>query len=135
MRPLAGFLEGAERIMRLAVFVVGVVGLIIAASPALADPAQPPWHFTTGLDLLDHWQTGIAGVLAFAAGVATVVVAIWVIAATREQTGDDHSFGARTHLERRPGISRHARSGDGSRPRRGGFGKGLSAEFERRVHV
>src|ERR1700722_14059349 len=30
------------------------------------------WHFTTWLDALDHWQTGIAGVLTFAAGVGTV---------------------------------------------------------------
>ena len=34
---------------------------------------QTPWHFTTWLDLLDHWQTGIAGGLAFAAGFGTVV--------------------------------------------------------------
>ena len=62
---------------------------------------QAPWHFTTGLDALDHWQTVIAGVLALAAGVLTVVVtrrvanrqiaasreeADRVIAATREQT-------------------------------------------------
>ena len=23
-----------------------------------------PWHFTTGVDLLDHWQTLVAGLLA-----------------------------------------------------------------------
>ncbi len=60
-----------------------------------------PWHFTTWLDLLDHWQTGIAGFLAFAAGFGTVVATMIiarrqitssredadrVIAATREQT-------------------------------------------------
>jgi hypothetical protein len=28
------------------------------------------------LDLLDHWQTAIAGVLAFVAGVGTVVILI-----------------------------------------------------------
>ena len=32
---------------------------------------------------LDHWQTGIAGVLAFVAGVGTVVAAIWAIWVTR----------------------------------------------------
>ena len=62
---------------------------------------QTPWHFTTCLDLLDHWQTGIAGVLAFVAGFGTVVATMIiarrqiaashkeadrVIAATREQT-------------------------------------------------
>ena len=45
-----------------------------------------PWHYTTFPDALDHWQTLIAGVLAFAAGVGTVVVAMRVIAATRAQT-------------------------------------------------
>ncbi len=64
-------------------------------------PVDTPWHFTTWLDALDHWQTVIAGVLALAAGVLTVVVtrrvanrqiaasreeADRVIAATREQT-------------------------------------------------
>ncbi len=27
-----------------------------------------PWHYTTFWDWLDHWQTLVAGVLAFAAG-------------------------------------------------------------------
>jgi hypothetical protein len=33
-----------------------------------------PWHFTTWLDALDHWQTLIAGVLALAAA----LIAVWV---------------------------------------------------------
>jgi hypothetical protein len=60
-----------------------------------------PWHFTTWLDAIDHWQTGIAGLLAFAAGFGTVVATMIiarrqidaaheeadrVIAATRAQT-------------------------------------------------
>jgi hypothetical protein len=64
-------------------------------------PVDAPWHFTTWLDLLDHWQTGITGVLALAAGFGTVVATMIiarrqiaeareeadrVIAATREQT-------------------------------------------------
>jgi hypothetical protein len=64
-------------------------------------PVDTPWHFTTVLDLLDHWQTVIAGFLAFVAGFGTVVVTMIiarrqiaasreeaerVIAATREQT-------------------------------------------------
>jgi hypothetical protein len=64
-------------------------------------PVDTPWHFTTWLDLFDHWQTGIAGVLAFVAGFGTVVATMIiarrqirasreeanrVIAATREQT-------------------------------------------------
>jgi hypothetical protein len=35
---------------------------------------QTPWHFTTCLDLFDHWQTVFAGVLALAAGLITVLV-------------------------------------------------------------
>jgi hypothetical protein len=59
--------------------------------------AQIPWHFTTWLDMLDHRQTGIAGVLALLAGFGTVAATMIiarrqvaasdrVIAATREQT-------------------------------------------------
>jgi hypothetical protein len=33
---------------------------------------SPPWHFTTPLDLLDHWQTLLAGALALLAGLGTV---------------------------------------------------------------
>ena len=50
---------------------------------------QTPWHFTTCLDALDHWQTVIAGVLALAAGfftvVATMIIARRQIAASREE--------------------------------------------------
>ncbi len=35
-----------------------------------------PWHYTTCLDLFDHWQTVIAGLLALGA-------AVWTIRATR----------------------------------------------------
>jgi hypothetical protein len=35
---------------------------------------QTPWRFTTWLDLVDHWQTSFAGVLALAAGLITVGV-------------------------------------------------------------
>ena len=52
--------------------------------PVEVTPA--PWHATGFWDWVDHWQTLIAGALAFAAGVGTVVVAMKVIAATREQT-------------------------------------------------
>jgi hypothetical protein len=31
-----------------------------------------PWHFTTWIDLFDHWQALVAGVLGFAAGIFTV---------------------------------------------------------------
>jgi hypothetical protein len=38
---------------------------------------QTPWRFTTWLDLLDHWQSLVAGVLAFNAAVIVVVGAEW----------------------------------------------------------
>jgi hypothetical protein len=37
-------------------------------SPVMTEP----WHFTTWLDLFDHWQALVAGVLGFAAGIFTV---------------------------------------------------------------
>ena len=45
--------------------------------------ATAPWHYTTFPEALDHWQTLIAGFLAFVAGVGTVVAAIWAIWVTR----------------------------------------------------
>jgi hypothetical protein len=35
-------------------------------------PVDAPWHFTTWLDLLDHWQTLAAGILAILAAVGTI---------------------------------------------------------------
>jgi hypothetical protein len=40
-------------------------------------PVDTPWHFTTWLDLLDHWQTVIAGVLALLAALIAVGGAEW----------------------------------------------------------
>jgi hypothetical protein len=77
-------------------------------------PVDAPWHFTTWLDLLDHWQTGIAGVLALVAAFGTVAATMIiarrqiaasreeadrVIAATREQTETT------VHLERQRVLS------------------------------
>src|ERR1700722_12477387 len=39
-------------------------------SGPMSDP--PPWHFTTWLDLVDHWQTLFAGVLAVLAAWRTI---------------------------------------------------------------
>jgi len=36
----------------------------------------PEWHFTTWLDLLDHWQAVIAGVVGFAAAIVAVVITL-----------------------------------------------------------
>ena len=49
--------------------------------PVEVTPA--PWHYTTFWDWVDHWQTLIAGLLAFVAGVGTVVAAIAAIWVTR----------------------------------------------------
>ena len=49
--------------------------------PVEVTPA--PRHVTGFWDWVDHWQTLIAGALAFAAGLGTVVAAIWAIWATR----------------------------------------------------
>jgi hypothetical protein len=45
-------------------------------------PVDTPWHFTTWIDLVDHWQTLAAGVLAVLAAVGGTIVA--VLAARRE---------------------------------------------------
>jgi hypothetical protein len=54
--------------------------------------AQTPWHFTTMPHALDHWQTIIAGVLAFVAGfgtvAATMIIARRQIAASREEADE-----------------------------------------------
>jgi hypothetical protein len=54
----------------------------------MSDPQ--PWHFTTWLDLLDHWQTLVAGVLAVLAAWrtirATVKSADREVKASQEQT-------------------------------------------------
>ena len=35
---------------------------------------QTPWQFTTWLELLDHWQTGLAGLIALFAAIAARMV-------------------------------------------------------------
>ncbi len=45
-----------------------------------------PWHFTTWLDLFDHWQTLFAGLLALGA-------AVWTIRATRSTAKDQIDAG------------------------------------------
>jgi hypothetical protein len=42
----------------------------------MSDPQ--PWHFTTWLDLVDHWQTVIAGLIALIAAIITVRVTLRV---------------------------------------------------------
>ncbi len=53
-------------------------------------PVETPWHFTTWLDLLDHWQILIAGILAVLAAVGTIWATIRSagreIAASQAQT-------------------------------------------------
>jgi hypothetical protein len=47
--------------------------------------ARCPWHYTTFWDWIDHWQTLIAGILAFAAAFGTVVATM--IIASRQIAG------------------------------------------------
>ena len=42
----------------------------------MSDPQ--PWHFATWLDLVDHWQTVIAGLIALIAAIITVRVTLRV---------------------------------------------------------
>jgi hypothetical protein len=39
---------------------------------------QAPWHYTTCLDLIDHWQTGLVGAGAVIAAVVTIGVTLWI---------------------------------------------------------
>jgi hypothetical protein len=41
-----------------------------------------PWHYTTTLDLIDHWQTLIAGVFGFIAGILGFAAAIIAVVFT-----------------------------------------------------
>jgi hypothetical protein len=40
------------------------------------NPLNEPWHYTTILDLLDHWQALIAGGLGFAAAIVAVILTL-----------------------------------------------------------
>lgn len=40
--------------------------------------AAVPWHYTTLVDFIDHWQTPIAGLIALIAAIITVVVTLKV---------------------------------------------------------
>jgi hypothetical protein len=47
-----------------------------------------PWHYTTALDFLDHWQTLSAGLVGFAAGIVVVVVTLRIERRSREWETD-----------------------------------------------
>jgi hypothetical protein len=62
----------------------------------MSDPQ--PWHFTTWLDLLDHWQTLVTGVLAVLAAVGTILATIK--SANREiAASQDHTAVAQKQIE------------------------------------
>jgi hypothetical protein len=46
--------------------------------PSLRDDVAVPWHYTTLVDFIDHWQTLIAGLIALIAAVITVFVTLKV---------------------------------------------------------
>ena len=47
-------------------------------------PVDTPWHFTTWLDALDHWQTGLAGLAALLAA----IIAVWVTLRVERRKAD-----------------------------------------------
>ena len=54
-----------------------------------------PWHFTTWLDLFDHWQTVFAGLIALIAAIITVRVTLRVERAKADREVDE---GVRRHM-------------------------------------
>jgi len=51
---------------------------IYGVKPSLGDDIAVPWHYTTFVDFVDHWQTLLAGVIALVAAIITVVVTLKV---------------------------------------------------------
>lgn len=51
---------------------------IRGGEPSLGTTAAVPWHYTTLVDFVDHWQTLIAGMIALIAAVITVAVTLKV---------------------------------------------------------
>lgn len=45
---------------------------------SLGDDIAVPWHYTTFVDFIDHWQTLLAGLIALVAAIITVVVTLKV---------------------------------------------------------
>jgi hypothetical protein len=70
----------------------------------------PPWHLTTWLDLLDHWQTLVAGLLAIVAAWRTIRAT--VKSADREVKASQEQTAVALRLERlraaREGFAFHA---------------------------
>jgi hypothetical protein len=55
--------------------------------PVEVTPA--PWHYTTFWDWIDHWQTLIAGILAFTAGFGTVVATMIIASRQIAEAGEE----------------------------------------------
>lgn len=53
-------------------------GHICGDEPSLGTTAAVPWHYTTLVDFVDHWQTLIAGLIALIAAIITVAVTLKV---------------------------------------------------------
>ena len=75
---------------------------------------------------LYDWQTFIAGVFAVGAAVGTILATVWSanreIKASQEQTTTTVQLAQMRDFKRSLRVLRHARSGDGAHPRRGGLG-------------
>jgi hypothetical protein len=53
-------------------------GRIHGVNRSLGDDIAVPWHYTTFVDFIDHWQTLLAGLIALVAAIITVVVTLKV---------------------------------------------------------
>ncbi len=52
---------------------MALYGHIRGSEPSVGTTAAVPWHYTTFVDLIDHWQTLTAGLIALIAAIITVV--------------------------------------------------------------
>lgn len=57
---------------------MALMGNIGGGKPSLGTTTAVPWHYTTLVDFVDHWQTLIAGLIALIAAIITVVVTLKV---------------------------------------------------------
>lgn len=57
---------------------MALYGHIRGGESSLGTTTAVPWHYTTIVDLVDHWQTLIAGLIALIAAIITVAVTLKV---------------------------------------------------------
>lgn len=55
---------------------MAAVVLNLCREASLGEGIAVPWHYTTVVDFIDHWQTLLAGLIALIAAVITVAVTL-----------------------------------------------------------